>query len=198
MFKRLAPTFLGFALAAFALQSVGAQTPVPTPKAADFSKAVPRAFSGSRRITAIKIAEPIKIDGRFDETAWSQAEPANDFFQQQPNEGVPASEKTAVRVLFDDKNLYIGIRAFDSDAGHINARELVRDASFSNDDTTAILLDTYHDRRTLFVLRSTHSAHSRTRSSLMRGGTSTSPGMAPGSRRVGLMTRVTQSRSKFR
>lgn len=150
MFKQLALTLLGFALAAFPLQSVGAQAPVPAAKAADVSKTGPRGLSGSRRITAIKIAEPIKIDGRFDETAWSQADPAIDFFQQQPNEGAPGSEKTEVCVLFDDKNLYIGIRAFDSDAAHINARELVRDASFSNDDTLAILLDTYHDRRNAF------------------------------------------------
>ena len=57
---------------------------------------------------------------------------------------------TEVRVLFDDRNIYFGIRAFDSDAAHINARELVRDAEFSNDDTVAIVLDTYHDRRNAF------------------------------------------------
>src|SRR5436309_2867043 len=42
------------------------------------------------------------------------------------------------------------LRAFDSNARHINARELVPDASFANDDTIAILLDTYHDRRNAF------------------------------------------------
>jgi hypothetical protein len=66
--------------------------------------------------------------------------------QQESNEGTPASEKTEVRVLFDDRNLYIGIHAFDSDPANINARELVRDASFSNDDKVEILLDTNHDR----------------------------------------------------
>ena len=104
----------------------------------------------TRRIRAIKTSTPIKIDGRLDETSWSQADPANDFLQQQPNEGEPASERTEVRVLFDDKNLYIGIHAFDTDPAQINARELVRDAGFSNDDTVAILLDTYHDRRNAF------------------------------------------------
>jgi hypothetical protein len=70
--------------------------------------------------------------------------------QQESNEGTPASEKTEVRVLFDDRNLYIGIHAFDSDPANINARELVRDASFSNDDKVEILLDTNHDRRNAF------------------------------------------------
>ena len=77
---------------------------------------------------------------------------ATEFLQQQPTEGAPASERTEARVIFDDKNIYFGIRAFDSDAKHINARELVSDADFSNDDAVAILLDTYHDRRNAFVL----------------------------------------------
>lgn len=92
----------------------------------------------------------IKIDGVLDEESWRTAEVITNFRQQEPNEGAEASERTEVRVLFDDKNLYIGIRAFDSEAGKTNARELVRDASFSNDDKVEILLDTYHDRRNAF------------------------------------------------
>src|SRR5262245_21909587 len=97
-----------------------------------------------------RATESIKIDGRLDESAWSEADVAGDFRQQEPNEGVPASEKTEVRLLFDDKNLYVGIHAFDSQPGQINARELVRDATFSNDDKIEILLDTYHDRRNAY------------------------------------------------
>jgi len=102
------------------------------------------------RIHILRISEPIKIDARLDEAAWSQAEAATDFRQETPTEGAPASEKTEVRVLYDDKNIYLGIRAFDSEAKKINARELVRDASFSNDDLIEVLLDTYHDQRNAF------------------------------------------------
>src|SRR6266550_2010125 len=111
---------------------------------------LPSRGTGSRRIQAVRISDAIKIDGLLDELPWSLAQPATDFLQEQPNEGEPASEKTEVRFLFNDKNLYIGIRAFDSEAKRINARELVRDAEFSNDDTVAILLDTYDDRRNAF------------------------------------------------
>ena len=104
----------------------------------------------ARRIPAVRVTDALKIDGLLDESAWSLAQPATDFLQEQPHEGEPASEKTDVRVLFDDKNLYIGIHAFDSDPAQVNARELVRDASFSNDDKIEILLDTYHDRRNAF------------------------------------------------
>jgi hypothetical protein len=104
----------------------------------------------SRRIQVIRVSETIKIDGVLDEAAWELAQPVTDFRQERPIEGAAASERTEVRVLFDDKNIYFGIRAFDSDVAHINARELVRDASFANDDRIEILLDTYHDRRNAF------------------------------------------------
>jgi hypothetical protein len=111
---------------------------------------IPQKNTEGRQIQAVRVTDEIKIDGLLDEAAWLLAQPATDFFQQQPTEGAAASERTEVRVLFDDRNVYFGIRAFDSDAAHINARELVRDAEFSNDDTVAIVLDTYHDRRNAF------------------------------------------------
>jgi hypothetical protein len=110
----------------------------------------PSQNAGTPRIQVLRVTEPIKIDGKLDEEVWSQAEIAGEFRQQEPNEGTPATEKTEVRVLFDEKNLYIGIHAFDSEPAHINARELVRDAGFSNDDKVEILLDTYHDRRNAY------------------------------------------------
>ena len=110
----------------------------------------PSQGTGSRQIKAVPVSDTIKIDGLLDESAWSLTTPATDFRQERPIEGAPASERTEVRVLFDDRNLYVGIRAFDSDAARVNARELVRDATFSNDDKVEILLDTYHDRRNAF------------------------------------------------
>src|SRR5215208_1887607 len=106
--------------------------------------------NGLRRLRVLHITEPIKVDGRLDEPSWSQAAPATDFRQQEPNEGQLASEQTEIRLLFDDKNLYVGIHAFDSEPSRINFRELVRDASFSNDDKVEILLDTNHDRRNAY------------------------------------------------
>jgi len=127
------------------LQKAGDQQPTRTTQTTS-SQGVPE----RRRIKVLRVTEPIKIDGQLDEPAWSQAEPASDFRQQEPTEGAPQSEKTEVRVLYDEKNLYVGIRAFDSEANHINARELVRDASFYNDDKIEVLLDTYNDRRNAF------------------------------------------------
>ena len=131
--------------ALFSLSAHG-QTPAATPQTPIRSDAA----SNSRRVRASHVNEEIKIDGRLDEPAWSHADAATDFRMEEPTEGAPASERTEVRVLFDDKNLYVGIHAYDSEPARINSRELVRDASFSNDDKVEILLDTYHDRRNAF------------------------------------------------
>ena len=98
----------------------------------------------------VRVKDPIKIEGVLTESAWTTNSGIFDFYQQDPKEGEPASEKTKIRVLFDDKNIYFAIRAFDSEPLNINARELVRDSSFSNDDKVEIILDTFHDRRNTF------------------------------------------------
>ncbi len=102
------------------------------------------------RLRAQRTDEQIKIDGDLNEPAWTTASVISDFYQQEPKEGEPASEKTEIRVLFDDKNIYFAVRAFDSEPSKINARELVRDSSFANDDKVEIILDTFHDRRNAF------------------------------------------------
>src|SRR5215813_7660645 len=81
--------------------------------------------SESHRIQARHITDPIKVDGLLDEPVWATAEAATNFRQESPTEGAPASEKTEVRILYDNKNVYVGIRAFDSEPTKINARDLV-------------------------------------------------------------------------
>ena len=116
-------------------------------------KTTPSQSSGdnaTHRIRILAVTDPIKIDGRLDEAAWSQAQAATDFRQESPTEGAPASERTEVRALYDSKNVYIGIRAFDSEPTKINARDLVRDSTFDTDDRVEIILDTNHDQRNAF------------------------------------------------
>src|SRR5215218_9404940 len=147
----LASILLLLTWASFAAQTSQPSIQGETPKSSQLAR--PQAGSqelGPHSIRIRRVTEPIQIEGRLDEPAWSEADVAADFRQQEPNEGTPASEKTEVRVLFDEKNLYVGIHAFDSEPARINSRELVRDASFSNDDKVEILLDTYHDRRNAY------------------------------------------------
>ncbi len=143
---------LGFSLTVFVVAQ--AQQPStkenPLQATAETPAQLAQQNAGLRRIQAFRLTETIKIDGLLNEPAWSHAQPATDFLQERPIEGALASERTEVRVLFDDKNVYFGVRAFDSDTSQINARDLVRDSDFPNDDKIEILLDTYHDRRNAF------------------------------------------------
>ncbi len=98
-------------------------------------------------------AGPLVLDGKLDEEAWSQADEASVFTQTDPDEGMPATEKTQVRVLYDEENLYFGVQCWDSQAESILATELRRDNNFNNDDTFTIILDTFHDHRSAFLFR---------------------------------------------
>jgi len=93
------------------------------------------------------------LDGKLDEEAWSHALEVGDFKQKDPDEGMPATERTEIRALYDSENLYFGVRCLDSQAGAIVATELRRDDAFGNDDSFAIILDTFHDHRNAFLFR---------------------------------------------
>jgi len=95
----------------------------------------------------------INMDGRMNESAWAQAEPATRFFQREPREGAPATEKTEVRILYDDTNLYIGVYCYDSEPGRIVHNELRFDGDLAYDDNFTVVLDTFADRRNGFFFR---------------------------------------------
>lgn len=93
-----------------------------------------------------------KIDGRLDEEAWEQTLPISDFIQRNPQEGEPATERTVVRVLYDDAALYVGVRAYDSEPDKIVGR-LTRRDEYSESDWVIVSIDSYYDRRTAFEFR---------------------------------------------
>ena len=109
---------------------------------------IPRDANGKRYITAVRTETPLKIDGVLSEPAWRTAQFQGQFTQREPEEGEPGSEKTEVGFLYDKKNLYIGIKCYDSEPDKIIAREMRRDAIVDDDDYFELVLDTYHDHRT--------------------------------------------------
>src|SRR6185369_15613589 len=66
------------------------------------------AIRASKRVTAVRITQPIVVDGSLDEAAWELAEPTGDFYQQFPEEFAQATERTEVRFLYDNDTLYVG------------------------------------------------------------------------------------------
>ena len=89
----------------------------------------------------------INLDGRIDESAWAMATPITDFTQQEPVEGAEPSERTEIRVVFDDDNLYIGAILYDDPEG-VMAYQRERDAFLNTDDRFMWILDTFLDGRT--------------------------------------------------
>jgi uncharacterized protein DUF5916/cellulose/xylan binding protein with CBM9 domain len=124
---------------AFALFSSLAAAQQPTDATAA------RALPTSR---AARATGTIRLDGKLDEPAWAAASVTDAFTQVDPEEGKPASQRTEVRVLFDDDALYVGVRLHDN--GPITARLGRRDMNLGDSDWFGVMIDSYHDHRTAF------------------------------------------------
>ena len=101
-----------------------------------------------------RIARPPKIDGRLDDEVYTVVPGAGDFVQQIPRENTPATEKTLIWVLFDDKNLYISARAYDTHPELEIATEMRRDDNnLVSNESLSFVLDTFYDRRNGFFFQ---------------------------------------------
>ena len=75
---------------------------------------ISRDDSGGMTVRAVRVTLPIRIDGRLDETVYETLIPASDFIQLEPYPDVPATEKTDVWVLFDNENVYVALRCWET------------------------------------------------------------------------------------
>ena len=151
---RLAASWFAGAIAVSpgALGALGAQQTPHAPESATDALDAVRIPAGGRA--------PV-LDGRLDDAAWRAAKPIGDLRQREPLEGAAATERTEVRVLFDEATLYIGVHAFDREPDKVVARILERDRvmmaeydgspKFDGDDAVAILIDGFHDHRNATV-----------------------------------------------
>lgn len=100
---------------------------------------------------AVRATGPIDVDARLDEAAWAAAPVIDRFVQQKPFAGLPATERTEVRILYDDENLYIGAEMYDSDPGGLVIPTLQRDPNTRDGDAFGFTLDTFHDGRSAYA-----------------------------------------------
>src|SRR5688572_17152539 len=66
-------------------------------------------------VAAARASRAPRIDGRLDDEAWAAAQPVSTFLQSNPKEGEPGTERTEVRILYDDAAIYIGARMAERD-----------------------------------------------------------------------------------
>lgn len=110
------------------------------------------------QLRAQKIDAHIELDGLLAEPEWQQAQAASGFRQNQPREGEAATENTEVRVLYDEGNIYVGVKCYDHEPQKIVAQKLQRDGGLEDDDMFAFLLDTYHDKRNAYFFATNPNA----------------------------------------
>ncbi|RLD16213.1 hydrolase [candidate division KSB1 bacterium] len=91
-----------------------------------------------------------RIDGKLTDLCWQKVPYQDTFVQINPFENIPPTEKTHFKILYDNKNLYVGIMAYDSEPAKIE-RRLSRRDDVEKSDMLAVGLDSYFDHRTAFV-----------------------------------------------
>ncbi len=133
------PGRVAFALGALAISGVGSGLEAQGQALSSSGVAV---FSGGTApavVEAVRREGSLSIDGRLDDPAWQTAPIITDFVQGVPVEGATPSERTEVRVVFDDDAIYVAARMYESDPSQIRARLTRRDERGSFDSFTLSL-----------------------------------------------------------
>ena len=127
--------------------------PAPQPP-----EVISRDAAGRVTVRAVRLAEPIELDGSLDEPVYQDSPSMSGFIQQEPAEGTPATEETEIWVFFDRDHVYISARCWDSaPESEWVANEMRRDSlNIGRGDFVTILLGTFYDRRSanLFTINS--------------------------------------------
>ncbi len=102
---------------------------------------------------ALRVTSPIRVDGVLDDAAWAAATPIGPLVQVDPDEGVPASETTEIRVAYTASTLYVGILCRDRTPSAIISTQMTRDADLGSDDNLIVVLDPFFDHRNGFFFQ---------------------------------------------
>ena len=103
-----------------------------------------------RQLHAVRTARPIKLDGEVSPQEWSAAPAFSNFVQNFPTEGAAPTERTEIRVMYDDKNLYVGAVCFDQHPAEV-LRNLGRRDNPPPSDSVTIGVDSSHDHATAYA-----------------------------------------------
>ena len=90
---------------------------------------ISRDAEGRTTVRAVRLRAPLRLDGGLDEDIYRTVTPISDFIQAEPAPGAPATEKTEVWMSFDDDNVYVSVRAFESQPERMVVNEMRRDSN---------------------------------------------------------------------
>ncbi|MBN1925198.1 MAG: carbohydrate binding family 9 domain-containing protein [Prolixibacteraceae bacterium] len=91
---------------------------------------------------------PPDIDGVLNDSCWQNNNWSGNFTQWIPNEGATPTYPTYINILYDNRNIYVAIRAVDYEPEKIIKKRGRRDELTG--DMVGINFDSYHDHRTGF------------------------------------------------
>jgi hypothetical protein len=121
-------------------------------------------FLAAAELKAVRVKEAPKVDGSLSDPVWQTAAPISSFRMVEPQPNQDPTEKTELRILYDEANLYIGIFCYDSDPRRIAANTMAHDSGGApqgwgfghapqapSDDLIRVLLDPFQDKRTAYI-----------------------------------------------
>jgi hypothetical protein len=109
---------------------------------------VPGQTQEKKQYKATRISTAPVINGILDDEIWQSGDWVDDFIQHEPYNGGKASQRTEFKILFDEDNLYVAIKAYDTNPDSIVNRLTRRD--HADGDQAGIIVDSFHDLRTGF------------------------------------------------
>ena len=129
--------------------TVPGESPIDGPPPPVAPATINRDTEGRATVRAVRLTEPLVIDGALDETSYNAVESFSGFIQQVPNEGAPATERTEAWVFFNDNSIYVSARLWDSaPESQWVANEMQRDSfQLINNESFSVVFDTFYDRR---------------------------------------------------
>ena len=124
-----------------------AEGPIDPPPPA-LPQTLSRDDQGRATVRAVRLSAPMRTDGRLDEAIYQHVHPASGFIQMEPDGGQPATERTEVWVFYDDENVYVSFRAWESQPDRMITNEMRRDSgNIRQGDSVEFAFDTFRDRR---------------------------------------------------
>lgn len=130
-------------------ESAVALKPAPSKQVAGSPVPIAGGPRGAPTLPAVRALEPPTIDGHLDDPIWQKAFVETNFTQHFPDEAKAPTERTELRVLYDDDAIYVGIRCFDSKPDEIVARLTRRDRDIES-DKVQIDISSRNDHATAF------------------------------------------------
>lgn len=107
-------------------------------------------FSQTKSFTVKYINAPIVLDGNLNESVWKDAESATNFWQYFPTDSLQATQQADIKMLFDDTNLYIGMKV-NAPSNNFVIPSLRRDFRAGGSDNITLMFDTFNDGTNAFI-----------------------------------------------